>query len=145
MSCVFVSVMDCTTTGAPPPILTPPTLICRAEAIPSLSLAPAQSVDVVGKSDKHQHQEECDSDRGDPLVDLPADGFPAQALDDREEDVTAVERQQREQVEDSERETDEPEHQQIPGEADRDDALRDVDDAGRPGDLLPAGARDDPR
>ena len=32
-SCVFVSVMDCTTTGAPPPIFTPPTLICRSEAI----------------------------------------------------------------------------------------------------------------
>jgi hypothetical protein len=26
-SCVFVSVIDCTTTGAPPPIATPPTLI----------------------------------------------------------------------------------------------------------------------
>src|SRR5574338_403440 len=26
-SCVFVSVIDCTTTGAPPPIGTPPTLI----------------------------------------------------------------------------------------------------------------------
>jgi hypothetical protein len=33
-SCVFVSVIDCTTTGAPPPILTPPTLICRSEANP---------------------------------------------------------------------------------------------------------------
>jgi hypothetical protein len=29
-----VSVIDCTTTGAPPPIATPPTLICRADAIP---------------------------------------------------------------------------------------------------------------
>jgi hypothetical protein len=37
-SCVFVSVMDWTTTGAPPPIFTPPTLICRSEAIPSPSL-----------------------------------------------------------------------------------------------------------
>ena len=26
-SCVFVSVIDCTTTGAPPPIATPPTVI----------------------------------------------------------------------------------------------------------------------
>ena len=32
-SCVFVSVIDCTTTGAPPPIGTFPTLICRSLAI----------------------------------------------------------------------------------------------------------------
>src|SRR5213080_4638772 len=32
-SWVFVNVMDWTTTGAPPPIVTPPTLICRSEAI----------------------------------------------------------------------------------------------------------------
>ena len=32
-SCVFVSVIDCTTTGAPPPILTPPTEICRSLGI----------------------------------------------------------------------------------------------------------------
>ena len=32
-SCVFVSVIDCTTTGAPPPIVTPPTLIERLLAI----------------------------------------------------------------------------------------------------------------
>jgi hypothetical protein len=29
-SCVFVSVIDCTTTGAPPPICTPPTWIARS-------------------------------------------------------------------------------------------------------------------
>jgi hypothetical protein len=32
-SCVFVSVIDCTTTGAPPPIGTFPTIICRSLAI----------------------------------------------------------------------------------------------------------------
>ena len=31
-SCVFVSVIDCTTTGAPPPIWTPPTWIERSLA-----------------------------------------------------------------------------------------------------------------
>ena len=31
-SCVFVSVIDWTTTGAPPPIATPPTVICRSLA-----------------------------------------------------------------------------------------------------------------
>ena len=34
-SCVFVSVIDCTTTGAPPPIATPPTVIWRSLAIGS--------------------------------------------------------------------------------------------------------------
>jgi hypothetical protein len=37
-SCVLVSVIDWTTTGAPPPIATPPTVIWRSEAIPSPSL-----------------------------------------------------------------------------------------------------------
>ena len=41
-SCVFVVVIDWTTTGAPPPILTSPTVICRLLAI-AVSLArPAQ-------------------------------------------------------------------------------------------------------
>src|SRR5436190_73842 len=127
-SCVFVSVIDWTTTGAPPPIFTLPTLIWRSEGIPSSSLAPAEPVDVVRKTDEHQHQEECDPDGRDALVDLPADRPTAQTLHDREEDVPAVERQQREQVEDRKREADEPEHEQVPREADRDATLRDVDD-----------------
>src|SRR5205809_7409984 len=61
-SCVLVSVIDWTTTGAPPPIVTPPTLICRSEATPSPSLAAAQPGDVVRKPDEHQHQEELDAD-----------------------------------------------------------------------------------
>ena len=36
-SCVFVSVIDCTTTGAPPPIATPPTVICFAAISPSVA------------------------------------------------------------------------------------------------------------
>jgi hypothetical protein len=38
-SCVLVVVMDCTTMGAPPPIMTPPTEICRLLAIRAFSLA----------------------------------------------------------------------------------------------------------
>ena len=37
-SCVFVSVIDWTTTGAPPPIATPPTVIWRSLDIPRISL-----------------------------------------------------------------------------------------------------------
>src|SRR5690349_22362201 len=94
-SCVLVSVMDCTTTGAPPPIFTPPTLIWRSEAIPSSSLASAEAADVVRKADEHQHQEQRDSDRRHALVDLPPDRTAPHSFDDREEDVAAVERQQR--------------------------------------------------
>src|SRR3954453_454311 len=85
-SCVFVSVMDWTTTGAPPPIVTPPTEMWRSEAIPSPSLASAEPVDVVRQPDEHQHQEQRDSDRRHALVDLPADRFSAYPLHQREED-----------------------------------------------------------
>src|SRR3954467_14603883 len=140
-SCVFVSVIDWTTTGAPPPIVTSPTLICRSEAIPSPSLASAEPVDVVRKPDEHEHQEERDSDRGDALVDLPADRAAAHALDDREQDVAAVERQERQEVQQCKRQADEAEHEQIPREADGDYLLRDIHDPGRPRDLLAAGVR----
>src|ERR687884_2149743 len=71
-SCVFVSVIDCTTTGAPPPIRTPPTLMWRSEAI-AVTLAAAEAADVVRKPDEHEDEEHRDSDRRDPLVDLPSD------------------------------------------------------------------------
>src|SRR5689334_21801284 len=127
-SCVFVSVMDWTTTGAPPPIFTPPTLIWRSEAIPSSSLASAETADVVRKTDEHQHEEQGDSDRRDAFVDLTADGTAAYSLDDREENVPAIERQQRQQVQDREGQAHQSEDEQVPREADRDDPLRDVDD-----------------
>src|SRR3954464_6497969 len=98
-SCVFVRVIDCTTTGAPPPIGMPPTLIwCRlaiARVSVTAGLAAVDAADVVRQADEEQQQDECDPDRGDPLVDLAAHGAAAHALDDRERDVAAVERQQR--------------------------------------------------
>src|SRR4051794_4389040 len=144
-SCVFVSVIDWTTTGAPPPIVTSPTLICRSDAIPSPSLASAEPIDVVRKPDEHEHQEERDSDRGDALVDLAADRTAPHTLDDREQDVAAVERQQRQEVQQRERQADEAEHEQIPREADRDHLLRDVHDPGRPRHLLAPRVRHDAR
>src|SRR3954471_11708766 len=144
-SCVFVSVIDWTTTGAPPPTVTSPTVICRSEAIPSPSLASAEPVDVVRKPDEHEHQEERDSDRGDALADIPADRTAAPALDDREQDVAAVERQERQEVQQCERQADEAEHEQIPREADGDHLLRDVHDPGRARDLLSPGVRHDAR
>src|SRR4051812_44770807 len=125
-SCVFVSVMDWTTTGAPPPIFTPPTKMWRSEAIPSSSLASAEAVDVVREADEHQHQEEGDSDRRDPFVDLAAARLSADALDDREEDVPAVERQERQEIQDRQGEADQAEDLEVPRKAHRDDLLRHV-------------------
>src|SRR5690348_7622744 len=62
-SCVFVSVIDCTTTGAPPPIFTPPTVICRSLAT-SLRLAASDPADVVRQADEEEEQHECDADCG---------------------------------------------------------------------------------
>src|SRR5919197_5937944 len=71
--------------------------------------APAQPPDVVREADEVQHQDERDPHDRDALVDLPPDGASAHALDEREGDVPAVERQQRQQVEEGEREAEEAE------------------------------------
>src|SRR4051812_25417090 len=98
-SCVFVNVIDCTTTSAPPPIATPPTRICRALAIAADSsrgsggreLPAADPAHVVREPDEEEHEHERDADRRDALVDLAGDRAPPDALDDREGDVPAVE------------------------------------------------------
>src|SRR5205823_3733064 len=87
-SCVFVSVIDCTTTGEPPPMMTPPTEIWRSLAI-ATSLAP-DATEVVGEPDEHQDEEQGDAQGGHEFVNLAPDGSTAQALDDRKEDMTAV-------------------------------------------------------
>src|SRR5438874_12734714 len=137
-SCVFVSVMDCTTTGAPPPISTPPTLIWRAlairgQCIPGLSgrSARAEPVRVVREADHEEQGEDGDPDRRRPLVDLAADGPAAEALDQREDDVAAVERQQRKQVEDAEGQAEEAEEADVVLEALTHGGVGGLDDADR--------------
>src|SRR4051812_29747606 len=127
-SCVFVRVIDCTTTGAPPPILTPPTEICRVLAMraqsnegrrrperprPAGRLAAAEAADVVRQPDEEEHQHERDPDHRDALVDVACHRLPARSLEQREGDVAAVERQQRKQVHQGERERDEREQEQV--------------------------------
>src|SRR6476620_9095303 len=77
------------------------------------SLASADSIQVVRKPDEEQEEDERDPDHGDPLVDLAADGAAAEPLDERERDVTAVERQQRQQVHQREREADQAEDPEV--------------------------------
>src|SRR4051812_43103189 len=127
-SCVFVVVIDWTTTGAPPPIATPPTWICLLLAIPygilaaqvsdttgvrHSPLAAAEPADVVRDPDHEQEQDERDADRGDALVDLARDRLPPDRLDHRERDVAAVERQQGQHVHQRERQADQPEHPEV--------------------------------
>src|SRR5262245_42920470 len=125
-SCVFVSVIDCTATGAPPPTGTLPTVMARSLAISAASLTAAylpvrvstgrfrrtssrarhpevgiasdalaarEPADVAGEADEEDEQHERDPDRGDALVDRTADRPAPHALDDRERDVAAVQRQ----------------------------------------------------
>src|SRR5206468_11638104 len=58
-SCVLVRVIDCTTTGAPPPIGMPPTLIWCRLAIANQSnrgLSAVDAADVVRQADEEQQQ-----------------------------------------------------------------------------------------
>src|SRR5438045_3850416 len=111
-SCVFVSVIDCTTTGAPPPIATFPTWICRSLAT-AVSLASGQSPYVVGAAGYVDEEDEGDSDHRDALVDRPTDRLSAHALDQREHDVPAVQRQQRQQVQKRQREADQRQNREV--------------------------------
>src|SRR5215207_689470 len=99
------------TTGAPPPIATLPTLIWTSDAIPRrvAGLIP-QPADVVRQADEEEEQHDRDADDRDALVDFAGDCFPADALNERERDVSAVERQQWQQVQERERKADQAEH-----------------------------------
>src|SRR4029079_4889450 len=96
---------DWTTTGAPPPISTCPTRIERWLA--------TEVADVVREPDEEEEQHDRNPDRRHALVDLTPHRAPADALDDREHDVTAVQRQQRKQVQQSEREAQQPEDPEV--------------------------------
>ncbi len=74
-------------------------------------------------------------DERDALVDLAREGAAADGLDEREEDVAAVERQQRQEVEERERHAHEREDLEVVGQADLQLLLRDADDPDRSGEL----------
>src|SRR4029078_12954881 len=78
-----------------------------AQRTPSADSAAAStrtpSAQVVREGDEGQEQDQAEADERDALVDLARDGAAADALDHREEDVAAVEREERQQVEERER------------------------------------------
>src|SRR6188472_2807519 len=93
-SYVFVRVIDCTTTGAPPPIATPPTWIWRSLAIgESLTafLAASDAVHVVREPEEEEEDDE-DADCRGTFVSGARDRAAADSLREREGDVPAVER-----------------------------------------------------
>src|SRR6187551_716086 len=87
-SYVFVSVIDCTTTGAPPPIATPPTWIWRSLAIGAsltgqrFGSAAPDAVHVVREADEEEEEDDEDPDRRRALVGLAWDRAPADPLRD---------------------------------------------------------------
>src|SRR5690349_6462857 len=85
-SCVFVVVIDWTTTGAPPPIATLPTEICRLLATAS-TLARAVAPEIVREGDEEDQDYQREADDRDPLVDLTRDRASPDRLEDGEQNV----------------------------------------------------------
>src|SRR5918999_593951 len=77
--------------------------------LPDLEAFVGQPVDVVREPDEEHEQHQHHPDESRPLHDAERDRFAADLLDDRPEDVAAVERQEREQVDDRQRQRDQGE------------------------------------
>src|SRR5262249_11286927 len=110
-SWVFVSVIDCTTTGTPPPIWTPPTLTERS--LPTRLMLAAARKQVVPQPEVEQEREQRDADRAVAEVGELREGTPPDPLEDRHHDVSSVERQDRQQVEEGQREADVAEEEEV--------------------------------
>src|SRR5436190_24009977 len=111
----------------------------------SVGSAAAHASDVVREPDEEEHQHEREADHRHALVDVPPDGASADALHERERDVPAVEREERKQVEEGEREAEvrqEPEVR-LPALVQR--LGRSLDDPDRARDLLAVLPVYDPR
>src|SRR5215210_1151853 len=126
---------------------TPPTEICRSLAMPRFSVTAAlrPSPYVVREADHEQDQHERDADHRNALVELAAECAAADPLDDREGDVAAVEREQRQEVEEREREADQAQHEDEVAEALVERLRGDLRDADGARDLAGALAGREPR
>src|ERR687892_1149886 len=149
---VFVRVIDCTTTGAPPPIGTFPTRIWRSLAIRGQSNPASERVwsaasvplDVVRETDDEEEQHEHDAHRGGVLVGLPRDGAAANRLRQRERDVPAVERKQRKHVQEGQRQGDERKNAEVVANPHVERLARGLDDSDRARHLVSPRPRHDP-
>jgi len=103
------------------------------------------SGDVVGERDHHDEQDEGEPDDRNPLVDFAREGAAADRFDQREEDVAAVEGQQRQEIQQRQRHAHEGEDLEVVRPADSQLFLRDLDDPYRPRELAAPLAREQPR
>ena len=87
------------------------------------------AAEVVRERDERQQQDQPEADDGDALVDLAGDGAAPDPLDEREEDVAAVERQERQEVQERERHAHEADDLEVVAEADLQRLLGDAHDA----------------
>src|SRR5215204_5211947 len=86
--------------------------VAMRPTLPDAESLPGQSPEVVREADEEQHDHEREPHEAGPLHDAERDRAPAHLLGHRPEDVTAVERQEREQVDDPERQRDHREQEE---------------------------------
>src|SRR5215218_49872 len=104
--------------------------------LPDVEALAGQSSDVVREADEEEHDHEGEADESCPLHHAEGDRAPPHLLGQRPEDVPAVERQEREQVDHPERQRDHREQVEGLGRAELDALPRDLVGADHPGDLL---------
>src|ERR1700741_5548148 len=86
-SFVFLVVIDWTTTGAPPPIWTPPTVTERSLATAPRVPSPGAAEEVVAEAEIHQHREERQPDDAVADVDRLRERAAPHLLHERHHDV----------------------------------------------------------
>src|SRR4051794_20503725 len=106
------------------------------QTLPDAEAPAREPPDVVREADEEEREHEREADEARPLHDAEGDGTAADLLRQRPEDVAAVERQEREQVDDAEGERDDGEQEDALGHAELDALARDLIGADHAGDLL---------
>src|SRR3954447_24969443 len=104
--------------------------------LPDAEAAPREPPDVVREADEEEREDEREPDEACPLHDAEGDRPAADLLRERPEDVAAVERQEREQVDHAEGERDHGEQEDALRHAELDAPARRVVGADHAGDLL---------
>src|SRR4051812_11525638 len=87
-------------------------VVAMRPTLPDVEPLAGEPADVVREADEGEHDHEREAHESRPLHDAERDRAPAHLLGQRPEDVPAVERQEREQVDDAERQRDHREQEQ---------------------------------
>src|SRR3954454_1001029 len=111
-------------------------VVAMPPTLPDPEAIPRQPADVVGEADEEQHEHQREAHETGPLHHAERDRAPAHLLRQRPEDVAAVEREEREQVDHAERQRDDREQIERLCRADLDALARGLVRAHHPGELL---------